>query len=320
MLRVQLQNNVLRIGDHCQVRFMRTLRIPDDGRDYPLPPGLGTFPVLSVDRYAEHVPDSWREHGGVFIPMYQREALWLDFTGSSWTPHALKIGVGNVNAVSGAAWDASLDSDPQDYVVVPDQPWLDGINAGAGFIRQFVAMPLGMGYTVESQVTGTETVGGIQLLAFAPKPGRFTHEPQTPDLCCSLDSSAEMGLGAGGRMRQSIYPDPYGTDTWDQQNTGRVFVHLVNSMMFRDITGQEPPPTPINARSYTQAGLPWFDLYDHDKGDLEASPVLAGVKTVKDIDLGHGFSSQQDDEPVDIPQAQRASIGADPNEIREGAW
>ena len=28
-------------------------------------------------------------------------------------------------------------------LVVPDQPWLDGINAGNGFIRQVVAMPLG---------------------------------------------------------------------------------------------------------------------------------------------------------------------------------
>jgi hypothetical protein len=36
-------------------------------------------------------------------------------------------------------------------VVCPDQPWLDGINAGDGYIRQFVAMPLGMGYTAKSR-------------------------------------------------------------------------------------------------------------------------------------------------------------------------
>ena len=37
----------------------------------------------------------------------------------------------------------------QNYCVLPKQPWLDGINYGDGYIRQFVAMPLGKGYTVE---------------------------------------------------------------------------------------------------------------------------------------------------------------------------
>ena len=125
--------------------FQRTLRIPDDGNDYPLPPGLGQFPVRRVDDYAAKVPRSWREHGGVFLPMYQREALWLQFGGTYWRPNALKIGVGKVNAVSGEPWSERLQAEDergnQDYVVVPAQPWLDGINSGDGTIRQFVAMP-----------------------------------------------------------------------------------------------------------------------------------------------------------------------------------
>ena len=32
-----------------RISFQRTLRIPDDGRDYPLPPGLGCFPLRHVD-------------------------------------------------------------------------------------------------------------------------------------------------------------------------------------------------------------------------------------------------------------------------------
>ncbi len=58
--------------------------------------------------------------------------------------------------------------------------------------------------------------GGIQFLAFAPKPGRFADEPPerafgSSQVCYSMaPPSAEMGLGAGGRMRQSIYPDGYG--------------------------------------------------------------------------------------------------------------
>jgi len=145
MLKVRVRNNSIQIGKHFSVNFQRTLRIPDDGNTYPLPPGLGRFPIFKVDDYKNKVPASWREHGGVFIPMYQREALWtLSFSGVYWRPNAVKIGVGKINAVSGKEWDQQLRKEEQDYIVCPDQPWLDGINAGDGYIKQFVAMPLGM--------------------------------------------------------------------------------------------------------------------------------------------------------------------------------
>lgn len=35
-------------------------------------------------------------------------------------------------------------------MVSPEQPWLDGIADGDGTVRQFVAMPLGSGYSVEA--------------------------------------------------------------------------------------------------------------------------------------------------------------------------
>ena len=37
----------------CRVAFQRTLRIPDDNRDYPLPPGLGRFPLRHVDDHLD---------------------------------------------------------------------------------------------------------------------------------------------------------------------------------------------------------------------------------------------------------------------------
>ena len=53
----------------CSIGFQRTLRIPDDGKDYPLPPGLGCFPVRHVDDFAETVPRHWLTHGGVMTPI-----------------------------------------------------------------------------------------------------------------------------------------------------------------------------------------------------------------------------------------------------------
>ncbi|HET7251238.1 MAG TPA: hypothetical protein VFI79_15405, partial [Gemmatimonadales bacterium] len=63
----------------ASIEFQRTLRIPDDDRTYPLPPGLRRFPLRHVDDFAANVPPQWLEHGGVMLPMYQSEALWVLF-------------------------------------------------------------------------------------------------------------------------------------------------------------------------------------------------------------------------------------------------
>ncbi len=54
----------------CSIEFQRTLHIPDDGHDHPLPPGLGSFPLRHLDDYAARLPDTWRERGGVMAPMH----------------------------------------------------------------------------------------------------------------------------------------------------------------------------------------------------------------------------------------------------------
>jgi len=336
MLEITIKNNTICFGKHFSLNFQRTLRIPDDGKTYPLPPGLGEFPVCKVDDYISRVPETWKEHGGVFIPMYQREALWINFRGVNWLPNAVKIAVGKINAVSGKPWQQKLRADDQDYVICPNQPWLDGINSGEGYIRQFVAMPLGMGYTVEAQVTGKEEFGGIQIIVFDPKPGLFPEEPppqlsrksgnmdflkDSYSLKDSCDKkSAEMGLAAGGKMAQKIYPDSYGINTWDETNFGRVYVHIVNSMMYREITGKEPPNTPVTAKTYSEYNLLWFDLYDEQKGDVAPSTILSQVKSVKEMDNNQGFAPQQDDTSVNIPQAQIKKLNLDPDGVRDGNW
>ena len=321
MLELSIEPYRVRVGQRFSASFQRTLRIPEDGRVYLLPPGLGAFPVHRVRDYSSRVPTAWREHGGMFIPMYQREALWLAFGGAYWKPNAVKVGVGKVNAVSGGAWDEKLREDPQDYIVCPDQPWLDGINAGDGFIRQFVAMPLGLGHTVEAQVTGAEEFGGIQIFVYEPKPGRFPDEPQPrhdlePETPHADAASGEMGLGAGGKIKQKIYPDPYGVDVWNPETRGHVFVHIVNSEQYRELTGLEPPRTPVSAQTYTEHGLPWFDLYDEAEGDVTPPENLTSVKTIGEsdaesgVDVGQSVASVDVDE-TDIKKLRRGKPGED---------
>ena len=111
------------------------------------------------------MPERWLQHGGIMLPMYQSEAMWLNFDASyidrqGTYPFAIKIATGKSNAVSGKPWAEKLRRRPQDYVVAPEQPWLDGYCVEKGVIRQFVAMPLGAGYTAEEQLTGEAEHGG----------------------------------------------------------------------------------------------------------------------------------------------------------------
>ena len=63
----------------CGINFQRTLRIPDDESNYPLPPGRGPFPLRHLDDYEGGVPADWLKRGGVITPMHQAEAMWMNF-------------------------------------------------------------------------------------------------------------------------------------------------------------------------------------------------------------------------------------------------
>lgn len=286
-MKIQAQDSV-RIEDDSlvmgpvRITFERTLRIPEEGL-HPLPPGLGAFPLRRVEDYPSTVSQSWLERGGVMLPVYQREAMWLYFDADEAA--AVQVGIGKVCAVSGSAWNEQLSNEPQNYLPVPEQPWLDGINAGDGFIRQFVAVPLGLGATVEGQVTGVEEHGGVQLRSVPLTPDALTKWRARPRLLGMAGNMAfcaapDMGLGAGGRMEQEVYADDRSLEDYDPSRAQRVFVHLCSAAQWTAITGEVPPPTPVDREAYVHAGLPWFDYYDADATDLPASSILSGVKTV----------------------------------------
>ena len=283
----------------CHIELMRTLRIPDDGKDYPLPPGLGRFPLRYVDDFAHRLPESWLTRGGVMFPMYQSEALWIRLYGTfistreTYYPFAVKIATGKINAVTGEAWADGISEAPQDYVVIPKQPWLDGYTVEKGFIRQFVAMPLGSGYSAEEQITGEAEHGGIQIIAYPMK--REVFEERFPEVkdsdirvrskmkspkAMGTERAPAMGLAPGGRMKQEIYIDPYGIDDWDTGKFSRCFIAIANSLVWRSITGENPPTMPPTAEEYTRMDLPWFDYYDD-------APAVDGTDTLKAVSYTH---------------------------------
>ncbi|MCW5249760.1 MULTISPECIES: hypothetical protein [unclassified Streptomyces] len=342
---VRIEGNGLRLPGGVSVRFIRTLRLPEAGT-YALPPGLGEFPVRRVADHADTVPPEWRARGGVMVPMYLREAMWLSFAGTT-EPAALQVGVGKVCAVSGRPWSDRLRRDPQNYVVLPRQPWLDGINSGKGTVRQFVAVPLGLGATVEGQVTGEEVWGGVQLQSFTLNEGererwraaqrRLARSPRArgalaagpppPGMAPMAAPAAPgspppsggpaapaMGLGVGGTMRQEVYRDERPAEHWADAPAGRVFVHLVTPPQWRRITGEVAPPSPADRAAYTRAGLPWYAYDDEDARDLPPAGPLTDVQPVGDW-LGDDHQPWQSPAPH---QVHRLKAPGSP--VEDGDW
>jgi hypothetical protein len=323
------------------INFQRTLRIPDDGKDYPLPPGLGQFPMKHVDDYSEKVPPLWIQHGGVMLPMYQSEALWLNFNSDYLEDHgteypfAVKVATGKINAVTGDNWSNGLKRRPQDYMVSTEQPWLDGYCVEKGFIRQFVAMPLGTGYSAEEQVTGKAEHGGIQIVVYPMK--RKVFEKRFPkrkvdklrsavnvvyDYCMNAQEvcGADMGLAPGGRMRQEIYKDPFKLNDWDLDHKSRCFVHLANSLVWRAITGDQPPTTPFTSKEYNDHGLPWFDYYSDNSTPLNGADKLKGLKSVVEMGKQKGDNPLPENESVDPEHVVKLCKNLKKNQVREGQF
>ncbi|KAJ7152799.1 hypothetical protein C8R46DRAFT_1301987 [Mycena filopes] len=164
--------NAIRVAG-VKFEFHRTFRIPDSADEITqsLPPSLGRFPMVAVSDFAARLPDNIRERGGFLIPMFNREALWINFRKEQSMKAAVKISVGGVNAVSGEVKNKmSPPGIEQDYIVSDLQPWLDGVRTSAGVVRQFVVAQLGEGYTVEEQIAGTATEGGFQFDIFPEIP------------------------------------------------------------------------------------------------------------------------------------------------------
>jgi hypothetical protein len=309
-----------------EIDFQRTLRIPDSDRDYPLPPGFGRFPLEHVEDHPA-LPERTRRRGGVLLPMWQAEAMWLNFRNrGKRLPVAVKVAAGKINAVTGETWSAPLNRDPQDYLVCPLQPWLDGFAVEPGVVRQFVAMPLGDGYSAEEQLTGQAEWGGLQI-SVTPLKREAWERKKKPNprgikygIPASAHDSPEMSLAAAGRLLQKIEADMYPFEDWDQRATQRVFVTLWHASQWHDLTGRPAPTEPPRAQDYAAAGLPWFEYYGRGAEAAQGSDRLRGLRSVAEVFKDKTGGALPGSEDVTVGDPQRIGPGAPgPREIRSAS-
>lgn len=195
------------------ITLHRTVRIPDDGKAYDLPPSLGSFPVVHVDDYKDKVDPKWVGRGGVMVPLYQSEAMWLGFSPAYSSEHghcypfAVKVATGKCSAITGKKWSKKLRKD--DYAVCPEQKWIDGYVVDGNMVRQFVAAPLGLGVTAEEQITGKAEFGGLQIEVIPMDPEKFAKRwPKRPPAVTLQRRSVLRGFG-GGLLGSSGVPGVY---------------------------------------------------------------------------------------------------------------
>lgn len=126
-----------------------------------------------------------------------------------------------------------------------------------------------------------------------------------------------MGLAPGGRMKQNIEKDRFDVDDWDMAHASRCFVHICNSMVWRQITGSNPPTVPPTAKEYTDAGMPWFDYYAEDSNPLTGAKTLTGMKSVAAMDKKKGVISLPENEPVTPAHVVKLRKGLKKGQVRE---
>ncbi|KIL92243.1 hypothetical protein FAVG1_04651 [Fusarium avenaceum] len=319
--------------DDLTITLKRTVRVPDNDQIKALPPDLGSFPQFKVDDYAESLPDNMARKEGLFLPMYQREALWINF--KSELCYAIKIYVGGINVLSGEPASPTtatalrrrnlLKSGKtlQDYIVVPEQPWLDGMAVEPGQVRQFVAMPVGTGHSVEAQMTGEETTAGIQFevtrldippemirdkKGIPPDQQRIVWNgmqlgDDKPLWDCNITNNAvlhllpklhgggrppppELSIAAGGCITQSIVA--FSHREYRKTVTATFNVRILNSASFEKVTGKKPPESPVTAQTYAECGYPFFSIYEEP---TSISGNFSNLQSVAQID-------QNPDQPI----------------------
>ena len=110
-----------------------------------------------------------------------------------------------------------------------------------------------------------------------------------------------MSVASGGLINQSIVQDSFRhtLDFWDKHATMIFNVQIVNSEMFQRITGDLPPATPINAKTYSGMGLPFFMLpktlssvcgdFDGVKSVAQMCKEKGEIKAARDLQESYSF-------------------------------
>jgi len=236
--------------------------------DHPEPSTLQTLfhndrvPLFHIDDYAGVLPGAWVKRGGLIAPVRPGQKLRISLAGHY--PFAIKVATGKVNAINGAPWSDFLNFDQQDYLVSSYQYTFSGFRRPDGAIHQFVVSPMGVGATIEEEVTGTAEFGGIQLMAYPLSAAAYQKSRSETRFSINLSPEAEdrikasplkpLGLAASEPVQEElVLVDDYSPQDWDTRQSRRCFIHLLDRDDFLRITGRR-----MNGKRATVVNLDYW--------------------------------------------------------------
>lgn len=172
------------------IKFVRTNRVAEDihvheapfpqhwKRDTP-PLYNGRFPLYNVADFRKTIPPDASTQRGFFFPMYQHDAMWIQFESSS--PFIVKVFAGGTNVLSGEPMEEDTatmtgrselfraQQNIQDYIVLPKQLWIDRIAERESIAKQFTATLPSSGPSVAAQILGEDK---MKVLHFQITPAK----------------------------------------------------------------------------------------------------------------------------------------------------
>jgi hypothetical protein len=91
-------------------------------------------------------------------------------------------------------------------------------------------------------------------------------------------------------------------------------------LVWRSITGHEPPTVPPTSEEYTRRGLPWFEYYFTDGVALTGAPKFRALKGILELAKKKGDKPLPENEPVDPANIVELRRGLKDGQVREGRF
>jgi hypothetical protein len=209
------------------------------------PHNLGALPLHRVSDYSQYLPITWREEGSISVPLLPDEAVWLGFAGTTERPNAVRISPEDINAVTGKLSRPGFHSHMQDYLVCPPQLHWDGVWRG-GTLEPFAAPIL----TRETGIFKT-----LRVTVYEALPGISFREREVPPRGIPVPVQVASD-GPANREFCAVIPDPYVTETWDENSGTTVCVRFVEPALYESVTGKVAPPPVSRKDVFTRYRLP----------------------------------------------------------------
>lgn len=241
------------------------------------------------------------------------EAMWIGFNCSDNKQFMIRPFVGGVNAISGESPSGDIGSllrymnnltPKQDYLVLPEQKWLDGIAISPGIVRQFVATPTApprqadtrqinmargqvkrseeapklsasgpIGKSVEWQVTGQDAVRGVQL--------QIIPKLEVSELFASTSKDVVKPQKKSRYFMSNIPGDFSTTRELDVLQTPEELEIKVGEFIhFKDLSTKRPARLKTIGDLIAESPVP---VTSQDVVDLEATPLRGMMLFVKTL-------------------------------------